>query len=112
MFFDEGKEWGRTRRLISPNIAGHNVKAMMSYISKVRNAAAASSCEVVLMQDTARAKFDPELLWLYVLIVPTRSYVGSMPQRRGGKSGWVQTVSYNLTYTLTWMFNIAIQLLT
>lgn len=35
MFFDEGKDWGRSRRLISPNLNGHNVMAMLPIISKV-----------------------------------------------------------------------------
>eukprot|EP00904_Undaria_pinnatifida_P007026 jgi/Undpi1/3453/HiC_scaffold_16.g06825.m1 len=35
MFFDEGKEWGRSRRLISPNLSGHNIAAMLPMISKI-----------------------------------------------------------------------------
>ena len=35
MFFDEGKEWGRSRRLISPNLNGHNIATMLPMISKV-----------------------------------------------------------------------------
>ncbi|CAM9310328.1 unnamed protein product [Ascophyllum nodosum] len=53
MFFDEGKEWGRSRRLISPNLVGHNVTAMIAYISKIgerlctRLGEHAESCEAV-----------------------------------------------------------------
>lgn len=35
MFFEEGKAWGRSRRLISPNLNGHNVAAMLPIIAKV-----------------------------------------------------------------------------
>ena len=35
MFFEDGKAWGRSRRLISPNLNGHNVGAMLSIMSKV-----------------------------------------------------------------------------
>lgn len=35
MFFEEGKAWGRSRRLISPNLNGHNVAAMLPVMSKV-----------------------------------------------------------------------------
>lgn len=35
MFFEEGKAWGRSRRLIAPNLNGHNVAAMLPVISKV-----------------------------------------------------------------------------
>ena len=37
MFFDEGKQWGRSRRLISPNFVGHNLTAMIPCIVKVRS---------------------------------------------------------------------------
>ena len=35
MFFEDGKAWGRSRRLISPNLNGHNVEAMLPIMSKV-----------------------------------------------------------------------------
>ena len=35
MFFDEGKEGGRSRRIISPNLTGHNIAVMLPMISKV-----------------------------------------------------------------------------
>lgn len=35
MFFDEGKEWGRSRRLIAPNLNGHNIAVMLPLISKI-----------------------------------------------------------------------------
>ncbi|CBN79213.1 cytochrome P450 [Ectocarpus siliculosus] len=35
LFFEEGKTWGRSRRLISPNLNGHNVAAMLPIIAKV-----------------------------------------------------------------------------
>ncbi|CAN0206214.1 unnamed protein product, partial [Hapterophycus canaliculatus] len=35
MFNQEGKAWGRSRRLISPNLIGHNLTAMLPVISKV-----------------------------------------------------------------------------
>lgn len=36
MFFEEGKAWGRSRRLISPNLNGHNVATMLPDVAKVR----------------------------------------------------------------------------
>lgn len=36
MFFDEGKEWGRSRRLISPSMNEHNIAGMVPVISEVR----------------------------------------------------------------------------
>lgn len=36
MFFDEGKDWGRSRRLISPSINGHNMLAVLPMMAKVR----------------------------------------------------------------------------
>jgi len=35
MFFEEGKAWGRSRRLISPNLNGHNVAGMLPIMAKV-----------------------------------------------------------------------------
>ncbi|CAM9971103.1 unnamed protein product, partial [Ectocarpus fasciculatus] len=35
LFFEEGRTWGRSRRLISPNLNGHNVAAMLPVIAKV-----------------------------------------------------------------------------
>eukprot|EP00752_Nemacystus_decipiens_P014601 g13003.t1 len=35
MFFAEGKVWGRSRRLISPNLNGHNVATMLPVMSKI-----------------------------------------------------------------------------
>ncbi|CAM9335165.1 unnamed protein product [Scytosiphon promiscuus] len=35
MFFEEGKAWGRSRRLISPNLTGHNIASMIAIISKI-----------------------------------------------------------------------------
>ena len=37
MFFEEGKAWGRSRRLISPNLNGHNVAAMIPVMAKVQD---------------------------------------------------------------------------
>ncbi|CAN0418983.1 unnamed protein product, partial [Ascophyllum nodosum] len=35
MFLNEGKQWGRSRRLISPNLVGHNLTAMIPCIVKI-----------------------------------------------------------------------------
>lgn len=35
MFFEEGKEWGRSRRIISPHLNGHSVAAMLPIMVKV-----------------------------------------------------------------------------
>lgn len=35
MFFRDGKAWGRSRRIIAPNLNGHNVAAMLPITSKV-----------------------------------------------------------------------------
>ncbi|CAN0205555.1 unnamed protein product [Ascophyllum nodosum] len=35
LFFDEGKQWGRSRRLISPNFVGHNLTANIACIVKI-----------------------------------------------------------------------------
>eukprot|EP00904_Undaria_pinnatifida_P013623 jgi/Undpi1/9391/HiC_scaffold_27.g11848.m1 len=35
MFFDEGKQWGRSRRLICPHLVGHNVTNMIPSIAKM-----------------------------------------------------------------------------
>lgn len=35
MFFDEGKQWGRGRRIIAPSLNGHNVTAMIPIMSKI-----------------------------------------------------------------------------
>ncbi len=45
MFFEEGKAWGRSRRLISPNLNGHNVPAMLPIMAKVSRLATAV-CEI------------------------------------------------------------------
>ncbi len=44
MFFEEGKEWGRSRRLISPNLNGHNVAAMLPIMAKVTSFASGTGC--------------------------------------------------------------------
>lgn len=36
LFFDEGKEWGRSRRLICPHLVGNNVADMIPALAKVR----------------------------------------------------------------------------
>ena len=36
LFFDEGKEWGRSRRLICPHLVGKNVADMIPALAKVR----------------------------------------------------------------------------
>eukprot|EP00903_Cladosiphon_okamuranus_P016174 g14925.t1 len=35
MFFEEGKAWGRSRRLISPNLVGHNIATMLPLVAKI-----------------------------------------------------------------------------
>lgn len=35
LFFDEGKEWGRSRRIMSPSLNEHNVGNMIPAITKV-----------------------------------------------------------------------------
>ena len=35
LFFDEGKNWGRSRRIISPLLARHNVASMLPVVVKV-----------------------------------------------------------------------------
>lgn len=36
MFFEEGKAWGRSRRIIAPSLNAHNVMDMLEVISTVR----------------------------------------------------------------------------
>ena len=36
MFFEEGKAWGRSRRLISPNLSGHSIATMLPVVAKVK----------------------------------------------------------------------------
>lgn len=35
LFFDEGRAWGRSRRIIAPSLHGHNVRDMIPTISEV-----------------------------------------------------------------------------
>ncbi len=36
LFFDEGKQWGRSRRILSPALSGHqNVANMVPAVAKV-----------------------------------------------------------------------------
>ena len=37
MFFQTGKPWGRSRRIIAPNLTAHNVAGMLPIMSKVTN---------------------------------------------------------------------------
>ena len=47
MFFDEGKQWGRARRVIAPSLNGHNVAAMIPIMNKVRCDMSTSSLSLI-----------------------------------------------------------------
>ncbi|CAM9310255.1 unnamed protein product [Ascophyllum nodosum] len=86
MFFNEGKEWGRSRRLISPNLVGHNVTAMIPYISKVgdrlctRLGDDAESCNVVdAKQYFARFTHDIIALAAFGIDVNSTGATGDSP---------------------------------
>lgn len=70
MFFEEGKEWGRARRLISPNLNGHNITAMLPIISKVYATALCKHLEwcavcvhLARVEGVARVVFDCDLAY-------------------------------------------------
>eukprot|EP00752_Nemacystus_decipiens_P014607 g13007.t1 len=72
LFFEEGKTWGRSRRLVSPNLNGHNVATMLPVISKIGERLCdklgdkADAREIVKARD-AFARFTHDIIALFAL---------------------------------------------